>query len=92
MNPRIARTDTSFYKYRDHAKFLIVFKRWRNCLILGEIIFQLKIPRDYRVYKKVLLKEEILPHYQNPRFFRTYANSNKMSCPLHVRINGCILY
>ena len=29
--------------------------------------------------KKVLLKEEILPHYQNSRFFRTYANSNKMS-------------
>ena len=42
--------------------------------------------------KKVLLKEKILPHYQNSQFFRTYANSNKMSGPLHVRINGCILY
>ena len=42
--------------------------------------------------KKVLLKEEILRHYQNSRFFQTYANSNKMSGPLHVRINGCVLY
>ena len=42
--------------------------------------------------KKVLLKEEILPHYQNSQFFRTYANSNKIFGPLHVRINGCILY
>ena len=40
----------------------------------------------------MLLKEEILPHYQNPWFFRTYADSSKMSGPLHVRINGCILY
>ena len=44
------------------------------------------------VCKKVLLKEEILPHYQNSQFFLTYANSNKMSGPLHVRINVCILY
>ena len=42
--------------------------------------------------KKVPLKEKILPHYQNSKFFRTSANSNKMSGPLHVRINGCILY
>ena len=41
--------------------------------------------------KKVLLKEEILPHYQNSRFFQTYANSNKMSGPFHVQINGGIL-
>ena len=47
---------------------------------------------ETRVCKKVLLKEEILPHYQNSRFFRTDANSNKMSGPLHVWINGCILY
>ena len=39
-----------------------------------------------------LLKEEILPDYQNPRLIQMYANSNKMSGPLHVRINGCILY
>ena len=38
----------------------------------------------------MLLKEEIQPHYQD--FFRIYANSNEMSGPLHVRINGCILY
>ena len=38
--------------------------------------------------KKVLLKEKILPHYQNSQFFRTYANSNKISGPLHVRTNG----
>ena len=89
MNLCIAPTDTSFCKYRDHAKILIVFKRWCYCLISYEIIFQLQI---LRVCKKVLLKEETLPHYQNSRFFRTYANSNKMSGPLHVRINGCILY
>ena len=42
----IAPTDTSFCKYRNHAKILIVFKRWCNCLILCEIIFQLEILRD----------------------------------------------
>ena len=46
MNLRIAPTDTSFCKYRDHAKILIVFKTWCNCLILCEIIFQLEILRD----------------------------------------------
>ena len=40
----------------------------------------------------MLLKEEILPHYQNSRFFQTYANSNKMSGPLHVWVNGLVLY
>ena len=89
MNLRIASTDTSFCKYRDHAKILIVFKRCCNCLILCDIIFQLEILRDV---KKVILKEEILPHCQNPRFFQTYANSSKISGPLHARINGCILY
>ena len=39
-----------------------------------------------------LLKEEILPDYQNSRLIQMYANSNKMSGPLHVRINECILY
>ena len=34
-----------------------------------------------RACKKVLLKEEILPYYQNSRFFRTYANSNKCLAP-----------
>ena len=42
--------------------------------------------------KKAFLKEEILPHYQNSRFFQTCASSNKMPGPLHVRINGCILH
>ena len=40
----------------------------------------------------MFLNKEILPHYQNSQFFRTYANSNKMSGPLHVWIKGCILY
>ena len=46
MNLHIAPTDTSFSKYRDHAKVLIVFKRWCNYLILCEIIFQLEILKD----------------------------------------------
>ena len=49
--------------------------------------------RDYQrleFVNKVLLEGEILPHYQNSRFFWTYANSNKMSGPWHVRINGLI--
>ena len=54
-----------------------------------EIIWRLL---EIRVCKKVLLKEEMLPHYQNSQFFRTYANSNKMSDPLHVRINGCMFF
>ena len=37
--------------------------------------------QEMRVCKKVLLKEEILPHYQNSRYFRTYANSNKILIP-----------
>ena len=49
MNLRIATTDTSFYKYQHHAKILIVFSRWCNCLILHEIIFYLEILRDYSV-------------------------------------------
>ena len=42
--------------------------------------------RDYQrlEFVKEFLKEEILPHYQNSRFLRTYANSDKMSGPLHV--------
>ena len=40
----------------------------------------------------MLLKEETQPPYQSSQFFETYANSNKMSGPLHVRINGYILY
>ena len=39
---------------------------------------------EIRICKKVVLKEEILPHYQNSRFFRIYANSNEMSGLLHV--------
>ena len=40
----------------------------------------------------MFLKKEILPHYQNFLFFRTNTNSNKMSGPLDVQINECILY
>ena len=40
-----------------------------------------KIRLEIRICEKVLLKDEILPHYQNSRFFRTYANYNKMSGP-----------
>ena len=46
INLRIAPTNTIFWKYRDHAQILIVFKRRCNCLILCEIIFQLEILRD----------------------------------------------
>ena len=43
--------------------------------------------RDYErlEFVKVLLKEETLPHYQNSRFFRKQAKSNKMSRPLQAR-------
>ena len=51
-----------------------------------------KIRLEIRICEKVLLKDEILPHYQNSRFFRTYTSYNKMSGPLHVWINGCLLY
>ena len=54
-----------------------------------EIIFQLKIIRD-RVCKKGFVKKEILQHYQNSKFFWTYASSKKMSYPFHVWINRCI--
>ena len=100
-----------FANCRDHAKILVVFKRWFNYLILCESCCSHNWPTiggeklannnerlfsnwrllEIRICKKVLLKEEILPHYQSSRFFQTYANSNKMSGPLHVRINGCII-
>ena len=54
--------------------------------------FPIRDSKRLECVKKCFLKEEILPHYQNSRFFRTYASSNKMSGPLHVRINECILY
>ena len=36
MNLRIARQKRTFVNYWDHAKILMVFKRWCNCLILCE--------------------------------------------------------
>ena len=38
MNLSIAPTDMSFCKYQDHAKILIVFRRWRNCLCEIQIL------------------------------------------------------
>ena len=46
---------------------------------------------EIRVCKKVLLKEEILPH-QNSQFFQTHTNSNKISGPLNIQMKECILY
>ena len=46
MNLCIAPTDMSFCKYQNHAKTLIVFKRWCNWSILCESIFQWEILRD----------------------------------------------
>ena len=87
MSLRIAPTDTNFCKYPDHAKILIVFKRWCNCLILCEIISQFEILRESSVLKSAF-KRKILPHYQNSRFFRTCTSSNKRSGPFNVRINS----
>ena len=95
----------AFANYPDHAKVLVLFKRWWNCLILSEscclhnnqhfveksrqTTMRDSFPiRDYlrlEFVKKVLLKEETLPHYQNSRFFRKQAKSNKMSRPLQAR-------
>ena len=112
MNLLLPRQKRAFANYWDHAKILVVFKRWCNSLILCEsccwhnwptlrgeklandnltLFFNWRL-LEIRVCKKVLLKEKILEHYQNCRFFRTFTNSNKMSGLLHVRINGCILY
>ena len=108
----LPRQKRVFANYWDHAKILVVFKRWCNFLILCESCCWHNWPTlrgeklandnltlfsnwrllEIRVCKKVLLKEKILEHYQNCRFFRTFTNSNKMSGLLHVRINGCILY
>ena len=85
----------------DRYKLLQILKPCKNSHSFQKVVQLFNLMEDYfpirnskrfECVKKVLLKEEILPHYQNPRFFRTYANSNKMSGPLHVRINGCILY
>ena len=54
--------------------------------------FPIRDSKRLECVKKFFLKEEILLHYQNSRFFQTYANSNKKSGPLHVQIKGWILY
>ena len=36
MNLRIPRQKGDFANYRDHAKILVVFNKWCNCLILYE--------------------------------------------------------
>ena len=92
MNLRIAPTDTSFCKYRDHAKVLIFFQKVVQLFNIIREFFPIRDSMRLECVKKCFVKEEILPHYQNSRFFQTYANFNKMSGPLHVRIDGCILY
>ena len=68
----------------------LIFQKWLNFSpkkIFSDIFFPDKVLK-IRVSRKVFLKEEILPHYQNSRFSWTYTNSNKISGPLHVRLNG----
>ena len=80
----------------DRYELLQILRPCKNSHCFQKVVQLSNLMRDYfpeiRVYKKVLLKEEILPHNQNSQLFQTYANSNKISGPLHVRINGCILY
>ena len=87
--------------YPDRYKLLQISRPCKNSRYFQKVVQLFNLMRGYfpirdskrlGFVKKCFLKEEILPHYQNSRFFRTYANSNKISGPLHVRINGCILY
>ena len=84
----------AYHPYR--YELLQILRPSKNSHCFQKVVQLFTLNRDYfpeiRVYKKVLLKEEILPHYQNSQLFQTYANSNKISGPLHVRINGCILH
>ena len=73
--------------------YVIVFKRLVQLFNIIQDYFPIRdSKRLLECVKKCFLKEGNLPHYQNSWFFRTSANSNKMSGPLHIRINGCILY
>ena len=85
----------------DRCKLLQILRPCKNYHCFENVVQLFSLMQDYfpirhserlECVKKVLLKEEILPHYQNSRFFWAYANSNKMSGLLHVWINGCILY
>ena len=84
----------------DRQELFQISRPCKNSHCFEKVVHLLNIIQDYfpirdskrlECVKKCFLKEEILLHYQNSRFFRTYANSNKMSGPLHVRINECIL-
>ena len=84
----------------DRYELLQISRPCKNSHCFQKLVKLFNLMRDYfpirdserLVCKKVLLKEEILPHYQNFQFFQTYANSNKTSGSLHVRINRYILY
>ena len=84
----------------DRYELLQISRPCKNSHCFQKVVQLFNIIRDYfpirdskrlECVKNCFLKEEILPHYRNSRFLRTYADSNKMSGPLHVRINGSIL-
>ena len=85
----------------DIYELLQISRPCKNSNCFQKVVQLFNLMRDYfpirdskrsECVKKCFLKEEIISHYQNYRFFRTYANCNKMSGPLHVQKNGCALY
>ena len=58
MNLLITLTNTSFCKYRDHAKTLIVFKTWCNCLNLMRDYFPIRDSKRLECVKKCFEKKK----------------------------------
>ena len=78
----------------DRYKLLQISRPCKNSHCFQKVVQLFNLMRDYfpirdskrlECVKKCFLKEEILRH-QNSQFFRTYANFNRMTGPLHVRM------
>ena len=62
-------TDTSFCKYREHAKILIVFKWWCNCLILCEDYFPIRDSKRLECEKSAFKKRTLHEKCPNSELF-----------------------
>ena len=105
INLWIACTETSFC-YRDHVKFSVFSKDGAIVQSCGNHVSRIidrpfaeksrkrTIADYFQSLQKVLLKEQILPYFQNYwfslnfRYFEHLLIRINFPCPLRVRING----
>ena len=82
------KTEDEPVYFPDRYELLQILRPCKNSCF-QKVVQLFSLMRDYfpirdserlECVKKVLLKEEILPHYQNSWFFRTYANKIQTKC------------